>query len=150
MTIPVRSLDDFFGTYLGLLKAGDAERLGELYVPEAVVSVTGGPTGDSWAVGRRAIVDQFRDTFEEATIDDEIPPTSAYQRRGDDLAARFGTFRSTVTEKSTGQTIHLRVDSVEILRLSPTAGWQYLADQTHIVSITTPSALDPTAASAPS
>ena len=31
MTIPVWSLDEFFPTYLALLKAGDADSLGLLY-----------------------------------------------------------------------------------------------------------------------
>ena len=137
MTIPVRALDEFFAAYCALLEAGDAVSLGALYTQEAVISVSGAPSGDSWAVGRAQIVAQFQATFAVATIDREIHPTNRYERRGDDLAARFGRFRSTVTDKSSGGKVHLVVDSVEILRLSLIEGWQYLADQTHIVSITT-------------
>jgi hypothetical protein len=136
VTIPVFGLDEFFATYTALLEAGDAVGLGALYTQAAVVSVSGAPSGDSWAVGRAEIVAQFQATFAAATIDRESKPTHRYERRGDDLAARFGRFRSTVTDKSSGAKLHLVVDSVEILGLSPNEGWQYLADQTHIVSIT--------------
>jgi ketosteroid isomerase-like protein len=138
VTTPVHSLDDFFATYLALLKAGDVDGLGALYTEQAVMSTTGSPSGDTWAVGREQIVAGLRAALATATVDDEVPPTTPYERRGDDLAARFGTFRSTITEHATHQTVQLEVDAVELFQLSPTAGWQYLADQTRIVSITTP------------
>ena len=53
MTTPVRSLEDFFPTYLALLEAGDADGLGLLYAEQAVLTsfgalvdpVTGNPGG---------------------------------------------------------------------------------------------------------
>lgn len=136
-TAPVWSLDDFFGAYLALLEAGDAAGLGELYEDHAVLTSTGGPSGDTWAVGRDQIVAMFEQTLATVTIDGEVPPTTPYERRGDRLAARFGTFHSTVTDKQTGQTAHLTVEAVELLARSETLGWRYIADQTRIISITT-------------
>jgi ketosteroid isomerase-like protein len=137
-TAPVRSLDDFFGAYLAVLEAGDAAGLGDLYEDHAVLTSTGGPGGDTWAVGRDQIVAMFQQTLATVTIDDEVPPTSPYERRGDNLAARFGIFHSTVTDKQTGQTVHLTVEAVELLARSETMGWRYIADQTRIISVTTP------------
>jgi ketosteroid isomerase-like protein len=135
---PVWALEDFFGTYLALLEAGDADGLGALYTENAVLTSTGGPSGDTWAIGRDEIVATFRQTLAKITVDDEVPPKSAYERRGDQLAARFGRFHSTITDKQTGQTMELTVEAVELLELSETMGWQYIADQTRIISVTTP------------
>jgi ketosteroid isomerase-like protein len=138
VTIPVWSLADFFDTYLALLEDGDAEGLGALYAEDAVMSTTGA-AGDSWAVGRDQIVAGLRQSLATARVVGETPPTTPYEMRGDDLAARFGTFESTVTIIATNRTVTLHVESVELFRLSPTAGWQYLADQTKILPLTTPS-----------
>lgn len=130
------NLADFFPTYLALLKAGDAEGLGMLYTERAVLTSSGGPEGTSWAVGRSAIVASLASALQSYRVDDETPPSTPWDQRGD-LAARLGTFISTVTPRAGGPSATLTVEAFEVLRLSPTAGWQYLADQSRVVSITT-------------
>ena len=131
-------LADFFPTYLALLEAGDATALGALYTEDAVMTSTGGPTGDSWEVGRRQIVASLGLALHEFVIDSETPPPQAYHVRDDRLAARFATFRSTATPRAGGSPIVMTVDSTEVLALDPVAGWQYLVDQSRVVSVTTP------------
>ena len=137
MTTPVRSLDDFFPTYLALLEAGDADGLGGLYTDDAVLTSSGGPAGTSWAVGRAEIVASLTAALAQYDIVTETPPAAPYDRRGDTLAARLGTFRSTIKARAGGPEAVLTVEAFEVLELSATDGWRYLADQSRVVSITT-------------
>ncbi|HEY5820517.1 MAG TPA: nuclear transport factor 2 family protein [Propionibacteriaceae bacterium] len=137
MPAPVTSLSDFFPTYLARLEAGDTEALGLLYAENAVLTSVGGPQGDEWCVGRDQIVASLAAALKRFTIVTETPPTSAYELRGNTLAARFGTFSSTAEPKAGGPSLHLTVDAIEVLALSPTDGWRYLADQSRVTSITT-------------
>lgn len=137
MTTPVTSLADFFPTYLALLEAGDAAGLGTLYTEHAVLTSSGGPAGTSWAVGRSAIEASLAAALKDYRVVNETEPTTPYEQRGAALAARLGTFVSTVTPRAGGPGAMLTVEAFEVLALSPTAGWQYLADQSRVVSITT-------------
>lgn len=131
-------LADFFPTYLALLEAGDADGLGMLYTEHAVLTSSGGPIGTSWAVGRAAIVANLASALQSYRVDNETQPTTPYDRRGDNLAARLGTFVSIIRPRAGGPSATLTVEAFEVLALSPTDGWQYLADQSRVVSITTP------------
>lgn len=130
-------LDDFFDTYRAMLIAGDVEGLGRLYTENAVFSSIDGPDGDQWQVGREAIVAGIRDSLTHAKVRSETPPTTPYDRRGDDLAARFGTFEATAEPVGGGHEMNLTVRSIEIFAFDPVEGWRYLADETQILSITT-------------
>ena len=136
MTIPVWSLNEFFPTYLALLKAGDARSLGELYAENAVLTSTGGPAGDEWAVGRDQIVASLSAALQQYNFETERASTNDYELRGDNLAARFGTFQSTIEPRAGGHSVHLTVEAIEILALSTTQGWQYISDQSRVVFIT--------------
>jgi hypothetical protein len=137
VNVPVTDLDDFVPTSLALLEAADADGLGALYAEDAVLTSSGGPAGTSWAVGRAAIVANLAAALQTYRVDHETAPTTPYERRGDHLAARLGTFVSTVSPRSGGPGATLTVEAFEVLALSPSAGWQYLADQSRVVSITT-------------
>jgi len=118
VTTPVRSLEDFFPTYLALLEAGDADGLGLLYAEQAVLTSFGGPQGTTWSVGRERIV-------------------APYDLRGGTLAGRLGTFESMIRPRAGGPETRLTVQAFEVLALSPTEGWQYLSDQSQVLTITT-------------
>ncbi|HEY5785030.1 MAG TPA: hypothetical protein VIT65_09660 [Microlunatus sp.] len=137
MTTPVRSLDDFFPTYLALLQAGDADGLGLLYAEEAVFTSIGGPQGDSWSVGRAQIVAGLAEGLRDFQVVAETPPMTPFDIRGGTLAARLGIFEAKVRPRTGGAEIQLTVQAFEVLTLSPTAGWQYLSDQTQVLEITT-------------
>lgn len=136
MSTPVTNLAEFFPSYLELLQAGDADGLGLLYTEQAVLTSSGGPAGTSWAVGRAAIVASLTEALQSYRVEDETEPTTPFDRRGDGLAARLGTFVATVTQRAGGPSARLTVEAFEVLALSPTAGWQYLADHSRVVSIT--------------
>lgn len=132
-------LDDFFPTYRALLVAGDADALGALYTPTAVLTGTGGPEGTSWAVGRAQIVAQLAAALQQYQVLDETPPDVPFEVRDDGRhAARFGTFRSRIVPRSGGPTSVLTVEAFEVLARSATDGWRYLTDQSRVVSVTTP------------
>lgn len=137
VTYPVESLQDFFPTYLALLEAGDAAGLGMLYTKDAVLTSSGGPGGTTWAVGRDEIVATLAAALAQFTVDTETPPDRPYDLRGASLAARLGTFTSTFTPKAGGPATEMTVEAFEVLALSPVEGWQYLADQSRAVSVTT-------------
>lgn len=136
MTPPVRSLDDFFPTYLALLEAGDADGLGLLYAERGVLTSSGGPEGTTWSVGRDEIVAGLAAALEDFEVVVEVPSTEPYEIRGD-LAGRLGTFESTIRPRAGGPETRLTVQAFEILALSPTAGWQYLSDQSRVLAVTT-------------
>jgi hypothetical protein len=137
VTIPVRSLDDFFPTYLALLESGDAEGLGLLYTEQAVLTSFGGPEGTTWSVGRNEIVAGLAAALKDFEVVIEVPSSTPYELRGDTLAGRLGTFRSTVRPRAGGPETQLTVQAFEVLALSPTAGWQYLSDQSQVLAVTT-------------
>ena len=137
VTTPVRSLDDFFPTYLALLQAGDADGLGLLYADEAVLTSFGGPQGTTWSVGRAQIVAGLAAALKDFEVVTEVPSTTPYDLRGDNLAARLGTFESTIRPRAGGPETQLTVQAFEVLALSPTEGWQYLSDQSQVLTITT-------------
>jgi hypothetical protein len=136
MTIPVWSLDEFFPTYLALLQTGDADSLGLLYAERAVLTSTGGPDGQEWAVGREQIVASLRAALQQYNFITETAATNDYELRGDSLAARFGIFQSTIAPKAGGPSMDLTVEAIEVYALSPTDGWQYISDQSRVVFIT--------------
>lgn len=137
MTTPVRSLDDFFPTYLALLQAGDADGLGLLYADQAVLTSSGGPQGTTWSVGREQVVAGLAAALKDFQVVTEVPSTTPYDVRGDTLAARLGTFESTIRPRAGGPETQLTVQAFEVLALSPTEGWQYLSDQSQVLTITT-------------
>jgi len=138
VTIPVRSLDDFFPTYLALLEAGDADGLGLLYAEQAVLTSFGGPQGTSWSVGRDQIVAGLAAALKDFEVVIEVPSTVPYDLRGGTLAGRLGTFESTIRPRAGGPEAQLTVQAFEVLALSPTDGWQYLSDQSQVLKVTTP------------
>lgn len=137
MTTPVRSLDDFFPTYLALLVAGDAAGLGQLYAERAVLTSFGGPQGTTWSVGRDEIVAGLAAALKDFEVVSEEPSTVPYDVRGGTLAGRLGIFESTIRPRAGGPEMQLTVQAFEVLALSPTAGWQYLSDQSQVLKVTT-------------
>lgn len=133
----MRSLDDFFPTYLALLEAGDADGLGLLYAEQAVLTSFGGPQGTTWSVGRDAIVAGLAAALQDFQIVTEVPSPTPYDVRGGTLAGRLGTFESTIRPRAGGSETRLTVQAFEVLALSPTEGWQYLSDQSQVLTITT-------------
>lgn len=137
MITPVRSLDDFFPTYLGLLEAGDAVGLGDLYTEHAVLTSFGGPEGTSWSVGRTEIVAGLAAALAHYRVVIETPPSTPWDVRDGTSAARLGIFTSTVEPRAGGDPVVMTVQAFEVLRLSPTGGWQYLSDASQVLSVTT-------------
>ena len=137
MVTPVRSLDDFFPTYLQLLEAGDAAGLGELYTEHAVLTSYGGPEGTSWSVGRTEIVAGLAAALADYRVLIETPSTAAWDVRDGVRAARLGTFTSTIEPRAGGDQVVMTVQAFEVLELSPTAGWQYLSDASQVLTVTT-------------
>jgi len=137
VTTPVRSLEDFFPTYLALLEAGDADGLGLLYAEQAVLTSFGGPQGTTWSVGRERIVAGLAAALKDFRIVTEVQSTTPYDLRGGTLAGRLGTFESMIRPRAGGPETRLTVQAFEVLALSPTEGWQYLSDQSQVLTITT-------------
>jgi hypothetical protein len=137
VTTPVRSLDDFFPTYLALLEAADVDGLGLLYAEQAVLTSFGGPEGTTWSVGRDEIVAGLAAALKDFEIVVEVPSSVPYEVRGGTLAGRLGTFESTIRPRAGGPETQLTVQAFEVLALSPTAGWQYLSDQSQVLKVTT-------------
>ena len=98
----MRSLDDFFPTYLALLEAGDADGLGLLYAEQAVLTSFGGPQGTTWSVGRERIVAGLAAALKDFRIVTEVQSTTPYDLRGGTLAGRLGTFESTIGPRAGG------------------------------------------------
>ncbi len=134
MVEPVLHLEEFTSTFHSLLAAGDAAGLGELYSENAILTTTDGPFGDSWVVGRSAIVGLIGDALSRYTMVEQVVLNSDIQYRGDDQAARFMTFESTVRAKEDGELFTMTVSAVEVFERRP--GWKYLADHSRVVSIT--------------
>ena len=132
----VWSLDEFSAVYLDLLRSGDAAGLGQLYIEPAVLTTTGGPFGSSWVVGREQIVGMIGEAMRQYTVDDQTVPAAPFEYHGPDEAARFGTFESTMTVRSTGERITMTVSAFEVFGRSADQGWQYLADHSMVTSIT--------------
>ena len=133
----MRSLEDFFPTYLALLEAGDADGLGLLYAERAVLTSFGGPQGTTWSVGRERIVAGLAAALKDFRIVTEVQSTTPYDLRGGTLAGRLGTFESMIRPRAGGPETRLTVQAFEVLALSPTEGWQYLSDQSQVLTITT-------------
>ena len=74
----MRSLEDFFPTYLALLEAGDADGLGLLYAEQAVLTSFGGPQGTTWSVGRERIVAGLAAALKDFRIVTEVQSTTPY------------------------------------------------------------------------
>ncbi len=138
ITIPVMSLDDFFPIYLELLRRGEVQALGRLYADDAVLTSTEGPEGTTWSVGRAQIVANLEDALRRYRVIDETPPDSPFDVRGN-LAARCGTFSSTIEPVHSGPRVTLDVEAFEVFSFTEADGWRYLADHTRVLSATRPS-----------
>lgn len=134
MIAPVLQLAEFTPIFHSLLRAGDAESLGELYADNAILTTIDGPFGNAWMVGRPAIVGMIAGALARYTMIEQSVVASAIDHRGDDQAARFMTFESTVESKQNGDRFTMTVNAVEIFERRP--GWQYVADHSRVVSIT--------------
>lgn len=134
MIAPVRQLEEFTPIFHSLLRAEDAEGLGELYCENAVLTTVDGPFGDAWVVGRPAIVGMISSALSRYRMIEQSVVNSTIDHRGGDQAARFLTFESTVESKTDGDRFTMTVSAVEIFERRP--GWQYLADHSRVVSIT--------------
>lgn len=134
MIPPVMQLEEFTPLFHSLLRAEDAEGLGELYADNAILTTTNGPFGDAWVIGRTAIVGMISEALSRYTMVEQSVLNSKIQRRGNDQAARFLTFASTVRAKEDGNQFTMTVSAVEIFERRP--GWMYVADHSRVVATT--------------
>lgn len=134
MIAPVMQLEEFTPLFHSLLRAEDAAGLGELYCDNAILTTVDGPFGDAWVVGRSAIVGMITGALSRYSMVEQAVVASTIDRRGDDQAARFMTFESTVQSKQGGNRFTMTVNAIEIFERRP--GWKYLADHSRVVSIT--------------
>lgn len=134
MIPPVMQLEEFTPLSHSLLRAEDAEGLGELYADNAILTTTDGPFGDAWVIGRTAIVGMISEALSRFSMVRQRVLESNLEHRGDNEAARFLTFDSTVREKESGDQFTMTVAAVEIFERRP--GWKYLADYSRVVATT--------------
>jgi hypothetical protein len=139
VTNPVKSIEDFFPTYLDLLKARDIESLGALYREDATLCSPQGLAGPIWAIGRKAIKEYFCSLPKTLQVIWESQPTESYNLHDDILAWRHCEFVAGFTESPEGLVREIHVEAFELLMWSSVEGWQYLVDQSRVLPSTSKS-----------